>query len=525
MAEELNGLEYLGKCYDLLALDPLNLGGSSKGVNALDVARSGIETYTQGGYTVPVGVSLQSPFKTEVKSSRSLIRNSFDFQNEFSSTLEANAGISGFFEFSASGSYKEISNVSESRQRVFTYVTVYVQNHIVELELGLTDPGRLGSEFKKAVAALPAGYATAAEKQAYGGFVRKFGTHFVKRVSLGGMAYSRVSSVASKVASSKEKEDSFKANASLEIAAFKAGTSASEARRSVQKTDSENELDRTVLVFCGGIGNTHEIADDWFSGLKERPAPIPIGTEMERLSALLSTSLFSDDASIAAKAKALDAGIDEYIIASGGLLDGVIRYGDKITLCHPAGDPAYYPERPAYVYLKNTYPDVAGILTFHNPRIPPDDALDAATMRFVDPEGRWGGPQQSHEVMLGPDSHVLLHLDNQGVQGFLTQRPKRDNFWQVKPAADDKSPSARWMLGLVDCEGAPGPKGARPLVSGDYVVLYRLDQGAKKFFRLFVHQPMPQTDYPLVVQESGNHPMYGGLEDRGGSILVVRKLK
>jgi hypothetical protein len=525
MPDEINGLEFVGKCYDVLAVDPLNLGGSAKTVNAIDVARDGLPTYTQGGYTMPKGASLHSPFNTEVKTCRSLIRNSFDFQKEFTSTFEASAGISGIFEFSNSSSFKEISSVSESRRRVFTYVTVYVQNHVVTLELDDPSALRLGTDFARAVAALPPERAAAAQSKSYAAFVQKFGTHFVKRVSLGGMAYSRVSGTASTVTSSKEKEDSFKANASLEIEAFKSGVSASEARKKVEKYDQENEIDRTHLVFRGGIGNAHEIANDWFGGLKERPAPISVDSELERLSTLLTSDFFPSDAAIAAKRQALDAAIDEYIIASGGMLDGVIRYGDKLAMWYGASDH----KRRAYVDLATK------TLVFHNMSRAPTNGLVPATLTIVDLQGRWGSPgQEPHEVKVGSsETPVAIRVEtgaNGQPAGYLTMMDVREvagsRHGSIGLTADPRQPAAQWSLGLTDGQrNVVEPRTSRPLASGDYVLSFRVDQPTRTFFRITAQGSTPDADYSLLASGSTYDPMFGGVDNRSGSTIQISKLK
>ncbi|MCC7371964.1 MAG: hypothetical protein IT306_26345 [Chloroflexi bacterium] len=525
MPDNIQGLEFLGICYDVLTADPLNLGASAKGVSAIDVARDGIETYTQGAYSVPIGASLRSPFNTEVKTSRTLIRNSFDFQNEFSSTLEASAGLGGLFEYSASTSFKEISSVSESRKKVFTYVTVAVQNHIVTLELDDPAKLRLGADFARSVAALPPNRATAEEIKAYGAFVRKFGTHFARRVALGGMAYSRVSSDASSVTSSREREESFKANASLEIESFKAGASASEARNSVQKVDRDNELDRTQLVFRGGIGSTQEIADDWFAGLTERPAPIPNGTELERLSNLLTSEFFPKDSAISARRQALDAAISQHIIENGGTLDGVIRYGDKLGMWYGGFDHA----RQAFVNL------AMRDLVFHNMSAVPGNALVPATLMIVDPRrGGDAGSQEPQEVKIGSsETPVAIRVDNgkSGQQlGYLTMMQEcTDNLGRTyRPigiTANPDQPTARWSLGLTDGQRhVVEPRASRPLVSGDFVVSYRPDEASGGFFRIYANQPHQTADYPLHVRASTTDPMFGDVENRNASTIQIRKI-
>jgi hypothetical protein len=50
--------------------------------NVIDLARGAIETYAQVADSIPVEASLRSPFGTEFKTSRSVIRNSFDVQKK-----------------------------------------------------------------------------------------------------------------------------------------------------------------------------------------------------------------------------------------------------------------------------------------------------------------------------------------------------------------------------------------------------------------------------------------------------------
>jgi hypothetical protein len=523
MAGEINGLEFVGKCYDVLTVDPLNLGGSAKGANAIDLARDGVGTYTQGGYTMPRGASLHSPFSTEVTTSRSLIRNSFDFQNEVSSSFEASAGLGGLFEYSASTSFKEISTVSESRKRVFSYVTVYVQNHIVGLELDDPSVLRLGAEFARAVAALPARRETSADRQAYASFVQRFGTHFAKRVALGGMAYSRVSSSASSIATSKEKEESFKASASVEIEAFKSGASATDAHKRVEKSDQENEIDRTQLVFRGGIGNTHEIADDWFSGLEDRPAPIPFRSELERQSTLLTSAFFPNDAAIDAKRQALDAAIDDYIIENGGMLDGVIRYGEKLAMWYGASDH----KRRAFANLAMRE------LVFRNMSAAPTNALAPATLTIVDPQGRWGAPgQEPREVKIGAsEAPIAIRVEAGSLSGYLEVQPEvKDAYGRpyrpIGITSDLNRATTRWSLGLTDGQrNMVEPRASRPLVSGDFVVSVHLNQPEGKFFRIIASQSMPDADYPLRAMGTPTDPMFGGVENRNGSTLQLSKVR
>src|SRR5262249_52349775 len=149
--------------------------------------------------------------------------------------------------------FKEIVQASASREQVFTYVMVNVQNHIASLNLRRAKDLRLTSDFKDAVEDLSSG-----DDAAYADFIETFGTHFLSKVSLGGIAYSRVSTAAETAMASKTSEEDFQTKASIEIKAFKAGTSLSQIRKDTEKREDKKQIDRTEIVFRGGIGNTQE---------------------------------------------------------------------------------------------------------------------------------------------------------------------------------------------------------------------------------------------------------------------------
>lgn len=503
--ELVKGLEYLGKCYDILSLDPLNMGGSAKGANAIDVARQGEDkTYERGGYAVPKGTTLDSPFNTEVTTIHTLIQNTFDFQNEFSIAGEASAGMTGLFEFSASSSYKEIEQVSRSRKEVFTYAIAYVQNHIVSLQLDHPQDLALGSDFAQGVGALPAEQTTADQQKAYQAFIKKFGTHFTTTVSLGGMAYSRVSSLATKVMRSKETELTFKTEAKATIEEFTGGTKLETAQKKVEKSDQENEIQRTSLVFRGGIGGTQEIASSWFEGLKERPAPIPRpgGSELQRLSVLLTPQFFPQDPSIDVKRQQLDKAVDSYLLANGGALDGTIHYGDTLNLYYPILDQIGTVRAENQLYID----PATRKLYFLMPGRIPDKNHRPVTVTIMDPKGQSTQPgEPPKEVLSAPDRYVNLQIEN---FGFLNNSGDLDGARFTTPgpvAGSPEDPRSQWSLRFAGEDFSSEARRPRPLVSGDHVYIIRYeqtmteeDQPVDHYFTLFGRQTTPNANYSLV---------------------------
>jgi len=468
--EFIEGLENLGRCYDVLALDPLNIAASSKNFHAIDVIGDDVKTHKAGNYDVPVGVMLVSPFSTEVKQFRSLIYNSYDFQSEFSSSIEANTGVTGLFEFSASKSFKEIVEASSSRKQVFTYVIVHVQNHVVSMDLDDAKDLLLNARFTDAVAHLPADSDAQEDIEAYSRFIKRFGTHFLSKVSLGGMAYSRVSTLAETALSSKTKEEEFQMKAGLELDAFKAGTTVSEIKKETAKRERNSELDRTEIVFRGGVGNTQEVVSSWFDGLEKKPVAIAKEVTLERLSALLTRPFFPKDEDIAKKRRLLDKVTSSYIVENGGDLGERIRYDRGIELFVSGS----YGELQLYTGL-----DIKGLeygLCPTSENWPPNPRLRPATIMIRDPNRKLG---KDSDVLSGRD--VLVHLQVvEADQRYLLS--VKDSYDRPSFVSDPKDPKSLWSLRVVGgTKTRPGAR-SRPIVSGDRVMISRFDESTRKYY-------------------------------------------
>lgn len=494
MPEFIGGLEHLGRCYDVLALDPLNIAASSKDFHAIDVTGDDVKTRKEGNYDVPAGVMLVSPFSTDVKQFRSLMYNSYDFQSEFSSSIEANTGVTGLFEFSASKSFKEIAEASSSRKQVFTYVIVHVQNHVVSVDLDDAKDLSLNARFADAVENLPANSDASEAVEAYSRFIKRFGTHFLSKVSLGGMAYSRVSTLAENALSSKTKEDEFQMKAGLELGAFKAGTTVSEIKKDTAKRERNSEMDRTEIVFRGGVGNTQEVVSSWFDGLEKKPVPISKDVTLERLSALLTRPFFPKDEDIAKKRRLLDKATSSYIVENGGDLGGRIRY-----------------DRGAALFAEHENSGELQLYTGHHAVGPgyslaptseewtPMPGRRPATILICDPNRKLG---KDSDVLSGPDMLVNLQVV-EADQTYLSSMEDSDSGPSF--VSDPKDPNSLWSLRVVG--GTKTRYGARPrpLVSGDRVMISRFDESTRKYYFFMLNAPI---GIGLVVTQSDKDPLF-----------------
>jgi hypothetical protein len=507
----IHGLDYVGKCYDALKMDPLNIGGSSQGLNAIDCTAEAVDTYKVGNYSIPLGMTLVSPFATDSKSFRSLIYNSYDFQEEFSGSIEVDAGIKGLFDFSASTSYKEMTKETQSRKHVFSYAIVHVQNHTLTLSLEDLDNDQdlsayITAAFKNAVKNLPSDTTTQDNQRAYAKFVERFGTHFLSKVSLGGMAYSRVKGLTEKVSRTRSTENEFKVRAGIEIEAFSSGTTAKESRSRADTVDRENEYERTTLVFRGGVGETHEIASTWFTSLEEKPAPIPVGTSLAPLASLLTARLFKDDAAIALKQSALDRFVKDYIVLNGGNLGGYVSYQTKRSLFTTENWQLYFapdwqPPSGPKVPLPRLYPQ--------NPARHPGENYVPATLTVLDPKDKLN----SLDVLLSQkDTLVHLRIEQAGGKYLMaspgTRDPKLPNGSGIGFTADRGDPRSQWNVRRWMGGDMTGTAQGRPLVSQDQVLISRYDAATKSFQALVRSTPESGMPAGLALWSSPEDPYF-----------------
>lgn len=330
--ETIQGQSYLGKCYDIVTLDPFNMANTAKSENAIDVDAAHVKPDRDGKYKIPVGSEHTAIFSTDYESSTRVISSSYDLQTELKQTIEVNTGVEGIFEFSGSHSLNELVQQSESRKKVFSYARVVVRNHKLRLIFDEPkEPLALGYTFQQAVKALPID--ALADNIAYEKFIARFGTHFATEIVLGGMASQQVSANSRKVLSKKETEDKFIVKAKLEVELITAGASAEDARKRAETIDKEEGFERSTLKLAGGTAAADgKIDSSWYSSLKDQP--VPVGGEFKRLTELFIPHYFPDDPNIETKREWMDVFITQYIGFNGknGLESRPLRYGETIPL-------------------------------------------------------------------------------------------------------------------------------------------------------------------------------------------------
>jgi hypothetical protein len=340
-AKTIPNVDYLGRSYDAVTMDPLNVGATSKNQNVIDIdVEAGHTVPTRDGYyIVPTGVRHQAPFSMSWETASTVMSSSHEFQQELKVAVSADAGVEGGFEFSASASSREMETQAGSRKRTFVYSRAYQEDHIVDLDLDNDKaPLAVTPEFRDTVLALPYPDEMPGWEAKYDAFLERFGTHFTKGITLGGLAFQRTSGLATTYLRSTESEQTLKSKASVQVEAFKGGASAEVARATAGKTDQESSLERTSLEFRGGLGSPSAIDREWIESLVHRPAIVK--AKLERLSCLLTPRFFPGQDFIAELQRLLDVAISRWILTKGRSTSETapLRYGEPVVMINPWSD-------------------------------------------------------------------------------------------------------------------------------------------------------------------------------------------
>ncbi len=390
--------DYLGRCYNVVDMDPLNLGATAKSENAidLDVGEGRTTTTHDGSYTIPAGVHHRGVYSMSWETQSSIISSSAEFQEEFKQSVEADAGVEGAFEFSASHSLREVSKQAESRKDSFVYSRAYQEDHRLTLDLANPKtPLAVTPEFADAVDELLPPDAPD-WVQPYQALVKRFGTHYTTEIVLGGLAFQRTTGSSKTFLKSSESEESLKAHAGVQIKAMKAGATAEESKSVAAKTDSENHLERTALEFRGGDGSPSGIDESWIKSLHERPAIVK--AKLDRISTLLTGRFFPDDEYIDNKRFLLDQVINDWIVKKGkpGCETAPLRCGEPVVLALPWAD-------GKTVQL----PTLDGVTLGYRVKNgqPAYDTADSVALRLEDVDGR-----RSDGVILAGDRVRVKHI-------------------------------------------------------------------------------------------------------------------
>ncbi|EKU98271.1 jacalin-like lectin domain-containing protein,MAC/perforin domain-containing protein [Leptolyngbya sp. PCC 7375] len=293
----------LGKCYDILDLDPFDISGTAKKHRvfhfypgeAIEIRDEVLKLKPRGTrYITGSRGSLSASAQTKVLYTES------DVQQLFSSDLGGvvTRFVGMFVPFSLSASYGKFKHERTYERSIYAFTQAEYIDYALEMILGVPGDLHLDEEFRRAVEHLP----VQNNELAYLEFIDDFGTHVSSQVKFGGLVHHRIRLNQSTYAAVVQR------GANLETEAKKI-FKASYSRGAQGTTYREIQEHSEAFEFCGGMANQNLY--DWFDTVKDDPAPIKL--TLMPLDELLNPQFFPQDPAIQQKQTLMAAVIETYL--------------------------------------------------------------------------------------------------------------------------------------------------------------------------------------------------------------------
>ncbi|MBD2234980.1 MAC/perforin domain-containing protein [Phormidium tenue] len=310
--ETLEAIFYsLGKCYDILYLDPFDISGTGKDHRVFDFYPGEAEKAEDEGvqFLKPKGTQF-TPISSgghNTSEQTKVLYTEADIQREFGGSISGLvANLFGLFmPFSLSKNYQSLRQERRHEKSIYAFTKA----EYLDFRLGLPPVGlkfppdswkslHPNQDFEQAVSLLPVND----DLVAYNTFIQEFGTHIATQVDFGGLVYHKIRLNESTYASVVKRGGNFEAEAAK---MFKASFS-----KDVEKSRFEEIRDHSEeLKFCGG--NWQGNRDAWFSTVKDDPTPVKL--ELLPLYKLLTPKFFPKDNQILQKQNLLKEATKQYL--------------------------------------------------------------------------------------------------------------------------------------------------------------------------------------------------------------------
>ncbi len=301
----------LGKCYDILYLDPFDISGTGKDHRVFDFYPGEAEKAEDEGvqFLKPKG-ALFTPISSgghSTSGQTKVLYTEADIQREISGSISGLAAslLGLFMPFSLSTNYQSLRQERRYEKSIYAFTKAEYLDFRLELPpVGLKFPPEswkslhLNRDFEHAVSLLSA----TDDLEGYKTFIQEFGTHIATQVDFGGLVHHKIRLNESTYASVVKRGGNFQAEAAK---MFKAGFS-----KDVEKSRFEEIRDHSEeLKFCGG--NWQGDRDAWFSTVKDDPTPVRL--EVLPLYELLTLEFFPRDDQILQKQSLLREATKQYL--------------------------------------------------------------------------------------------------------------------------------------------------------------------------------------------------------------------
>ncbi len=297
-----NNITYLGRCYDILELDPLDTAKTAKTLSTFEF-KSEAAKPIQGeadNKLQPIGSNFSPGEGGSISSTTKMLFTTSDIQEMFDSTLGSGllGLLTGILPFSLSGSYKKFKREITSQKRIYAFTKAEFVDFTLELQLDSPENLFIDEQFQQAVANLPIDEPSVA----YQTFIRNFGTHFAQLVRFGGLAHQSINFEASQYSKFLQRGIDLKIQA--------AGIFDLNFGRKNQDTLETEIIDRSEQIqFNGGTPNSE--LNEWFKSIRQDPAPVEMN--LLPLHTLFTAVFFPGDENIAQKQTLMEQAVNSYL--------------------------------------------------------------------------------------------------------------------------------------------------------------------------------------------------------------------
>ena len=297
-------LTFLGRCYDILALDPLDTARTAKTEYVFDFNIEASQTIPgEHGILIPLGTNFSPGEAGGIESETKIIFTVSDLQKMLGSTLNIGSIllslVTKIIPFSLSANYQKFKREITQEKQIYTvtkgeFIDFNLQLDLASSHLSLRD------NLHDAVESLPANN----HPESYQLFIDKWGTHFAQLVRFGGLVYQTIHLEASQYQKLLEQGINLSGQAS--------GIFNSNFNMSTNITLEESLIQRSEKIrFNGGTPSNN--LSQWFDSIRQDPAPVEMS--LLPLYELFTPQFFPDDSAIAQKQEFMKQSVISYLEA------------------------------------------------------------------------------------------------------------------------------------------------------------------------------------------------------------------
>ncbi|MDJ0842628.1 MAC/perforin domain-containing protein [Crocosphaera sp.] len=295
-------LTFLGRCYDILELDPLDTARTAKTDYVFDFNIGASQTIPgEHGIVIPLGTNFSPGESGGIESETEILFTVSDLQEMLGSTFKIGSIllslVTKIIPFSLSANYKKFKRELTEEKQIYTVTKREFIDFNLELDLA-SHHLSVRETFHNAVVALPSNDAS----DNYQSFINKWGTHFAQLVRFGGLAYQTIHLDASRYQKLLEQ--------GVNISGQASGIFNSNFNLSSNISLEESLIQRSEKIrFLGGTPNNN--LNQWFESIREDPAPVEMA--LLPLYELFTPQFFPTDSAIAQKQQLMKQAVITYL--------------------------------------------------------------------------------------------------------------------------------------------------------------------------------------------------------------------